>query len=126
MTLFIQSVTHGKIIQIFSLVTETYNRPGSDGVVVASTNVSCTLWSYPSQHHLTECTDLTQNGVQSSIHCLAFQNSIFGKSNKPFTDFEGLIGLQQANSTDGGRVLHSKTVVVVIIGPVSSQMKKNF
>jgi len=48
MTLFIQSVTHGKIIQIFSLVTETYNRPGSDGVVVASTNVSCTLWSYPS------------------------------------------------------------------------------
>ena len=46
------------------------------------------------------------------------------KNNKPFTDFESLIELQQANSTDLGRVLHSKTVCVDIIDHVSSQMKK--
>ncbi|KAJ4924371.1 hypothetical protein JOQ06_000611 [Pogonophryne albipinna] len=46
------------------------------------------------------------------------------KNNKPFTDFESLIDLQQANSADLGRVLHSKTVCVDIIEHVSSQMKK--
>ena len=30
------------------------------------------------------------------------------KNSKPFTDFEKLISLQQANSIDMGRVLHSK------------------
>ncbi|KAJ4923574.1 hypothetical protein JOQ06_004112 [Pogonophryne albipinna] len=46
------------------------------------------------------------------------------KNNKPFTDFESLIDLQQANSANLGRVLHSKTVCVDIIEHVSSQMKK--
>lgn len=45
------------------------------------------------------------------------------KNNKPFTDFESLIDLQQANSSDLGRVLHSKTVCVDIIDHVSSQME---
>ena len=46
------------------------------------------------------------------------------KSSKPFTDFEKLINLQQANSIDMGRVLHSKTVAVDIIEHISSHMKK--
>uniref|UniRef100_A0A3P8SQM7 DUF4371 domain-containing protein n=1 Tax=Amphiprion percula TaxID=161767 RepID=A0A3P8SQM7_AMPPE len=45
------------------------------------------------------------------------------KSNKPFTDFESLIDLQEANSMNLGRVLHSKTVCVDIVGHVASQMK---
>ena len=46
------------------------------------------------------------------------------KNNKPFTDFESLIDLQEGNSLDMGRVLHSKTVAIDIIDHVSSQMKK--
>jgi len=46
------------------------------------------------------------------------------KNNKPFTDFESLIDLQEGNSLDMGRVLHSKTVAVDIIDHVSSPMKK--
>jgi len=46
------------------------------------------------------------------------------KNNKPFTDFESLIDLQEGNSLDMGRVLHSKTVAFYIIDHVSSQMKK--
>uniref|UniRef100_A0A3P8U5N6 DUF4371 domain-containing protein n=1 Tax=Amphiprion percula TaxID=161767 RepID=A0A3P8U5N6_AMPPE len=45
------------------------------------------------------------------------------KSNKPFTDFESLIDLQEANSMNLGRVLHSKTVCVDIVDHVASQMK---
>jgi len=41
------------------------------------------------------------------------------KNNKPFTDFESLIELQQPNSADLGRVLHSKTVCADIIDHVS-------
>ncbi|XP_054873424.1 E3 SUMO-protein ligase KIAA1586-like [Amphiprion ocellaris] len=41
------------------------------------------------------------------------------KSNKPFTDFESLIDLQEANSMNLGRVLHS----VDIVDHVASQMK---
>jgi len=48
------------------------------------------------------------------------------KNNKPFTNFESLINLQEGNSKDMGRVLHSTTVAVDTIGRVSSQMKKNF
>ena len=48
------------------------------------------------------------------------------KNNKPFTDFESLIDLQEGNSLDMGRVLHSKTVAVDIIDHVFSQMKKTF
>ena len=48
------------------------------------------------------------------------------KNNKPFTDFESLIDLQEGDSLDMGRVLHSKTVDVDIIDHVSSQMKKKF
>jgi len=46
------------------------------------------------------------------------------KNNKPFRDFESLIDLQEGNSLDMGRVLHSKTVAIYIIDHVSSQMKK--
>jgi len=46
------------------------------------------------------------------------------KINKPFTNFESLIDLQEGNSIDMGRVLHSTTVAVDTIGRVSSQMKK--
>ena len=42
------------------------------------------------------------------------------KNSKPFTDFEKLISLQQANSIDMGRVLHSKTVAVDLIEHISS------
>uniref|UniRef100_A0A3Q1CEZ2 Uncharacterized protein n=1 Tax=Amphiprion ocellaris TaxID=80972 RepID=A0A3Q1CEZ2_AMPOC len=45
------------------------------------------------------------------------------KSNKPFTDFESLIDLQEANSMNLGHVLHSKTVCVDIVDHVASQMK---
>uniref|UniRef100_A0A3P8SJE1 Uncharacterized protein n=1 Tax=Amphiprion percula TaxID=161767 RepID=A0A3P8SJE1_AMPPE len=45
------------------------------------------------------------------------------KSNKPFTDFESLTDLQEANSMNLGRVLHSKTVCVDIVDHVASQMK---
>ena len=48
------------------------------------------------------------------------------KNTKPFTDFEKLINLQQTNSIDMGRVLHSKTVAVDIIEHISSHMKKKF
>ena len=48
------------------------------------------------------------------------------KNNKPFTDLESFIDLQEGNSLDMGRVLHSKTVAIDIIDHVSSQMKKNF
>ena len=48
------------------------------------------------------------------------------KNNKPFIDFESLTDLQEGNSLDMGRVLHSKTVAVDIIDHVSSQMKKKF
>ena len=46
------------------------------------------------------------------------------KNNKPFTDFESLIDLQEGDSLDMGRVLHSKTVAVDIIDHVSPQRKK--
>ena len=46
------------------------------------------------------------------------------ENNKPFTDFEKLISVQQANSIDMGRVLHSKTVAVDLIEHISSHMKK--
>jgi len=46
------------------------------------------------------------------------------KNNKPFTNFESLIDLQEGNSIDMGRVLHGITVAVDTIGRVSSQMKK--
>ena len=47
------------------------------------------------------------------------------KNSKPFTDFEKFISLQQANSIDMGRVLHSKTVAVNLIEHnISSHMKK--
>ncbi|XP_060761422.1 E3 SUMO-protein ligase KIAA1586-like [Neoarius graeffei] len=53
-----------------------------------------------------------------------FRTAYFvAKHNKPFTDFENLIDLQQTNSLDLGRILHSKTVCVDIIDHVSSQMK---
>ena len=48
------------------------------------------------------------------------------KNNKPFIDFESLTDLQEGNSLDMGRVLHSKSVAVDIIDHVSSQMEKNF
>ena len=48
------------------------------------------------------------------------------KNNKPFTKFESLIDLQEGNSTNMGRVLHSTTVAVDTIGRVSLQMKKFF
>ena len=46
------------------------------------------------------------------------------KNSKPFTDFEKLINLQQANLIDMGHVLHSKTVAVDLIEHLSSHMKK--
>ena len=46
------------------------------------------------------------------------------KNNKPSTDFESLIDLQQAISIDMGRVLHSKTIALEINGHASSQMRK--
>jgi len=46
------------------------------------------------------------------------------KNSKPFTNFESLIDLQEGNSIDMGRVLHSTTVAVDKIGHVTSQMKK--
>jgi len=46
------------------------------------------------------------------------------KNNKPFANFESLIDLQEGNSIDMGRVLHSTTVAVDTTGRVSSQMKK--
>lgn len=46
------------------------------------------------------------------------------KENEPFTDFESLIELQQANNTDVGRILHSKTVCVDLIDHISSQLKR--
>ena len=46
------------------------------------------------------------------------------KSSKPFADFKKLINLQQANSIDMGRVLHSKTVAVDIIEHTPLHMKK--
>ena len=46
------------------------------------------------------------------------------KNCKPFTDFEKLIRLQQANSLDMGLVLHSKTVAIAIIEHVSSLVKR--
>ena len=52
------------------------------------------------------------------------QRIMWQKNNKPFTDFESLIDLQEGNSLDVGRVLHSKTIAVNIIDHVSSQMKK--
>ena len=54
--------------------------------------------------------------VQDSVIC--------GKNSKPFTDFEKLISLEQANSIDMGRVLHSKTVAVDLIEHISLHMKK--
>ena len=48
------------------------------------------------------------------------------KNNKPFTDFEKLINLQQANySIDMGRVLLSKTVAVDIIEHMKKKNMKN-
>jgi len=62
-----------------------------------------------------------------SIHCSSFWTAYYmAKNNKPFTNFESLINLQEGNSKDMGRVLHSTTVAVDTIGRVSSQMKKNF
>jgi len=46
------------------------------------------------------------------------------KNSKLFTNFESLIDLQEGISIDMGRVLHSTTVAVDIIGHVSSQKKK--
>ena len=46
------------------------------------------------------------------------------KNNKPYTDFASLIDLQEGNSLDMGRVLHSKTVAVDIIDHVSSRLTK--
>ena len=46
------------------------------------------------------------------------------KNSKSLTDFEKLIRLQQANSINMERVLHSKTVAADVIKHVSSQMKK--
>jgi len=48
------------------------------------------------------------------------------KINKPFTNFESLIDIQEGHSIDMGRVLHSTTVAVDTIVHVSSQMKKTF
>jgi len=48
------------------------------------------------------------------------------KNNKPFTNFESSIDLQEGNSINMGRVLHSTTVAVDTIGRVSSQIKKTF
>ena len=57
----------------------------------------------------------------------AFRTAYYvAKNNKSFTDFGSLIDLQEGNSLDMGRVLHSKTVAVDIIDHVSSQMKKKF
>jgi len=46
------------------------------------------------------------------------------KNSKSFTNFESLIDLQEGNSIEMGRVLHSTTVAVDTIGHVSSQMIK--
>jgi len=46
------------------------------------------------------------------------------KNNKPLTNFESSVDLQEGNSIDMGLVLHSTTVAVDAIGRVSSQMKK--
>ena len=64
-----------------------------------------------------------QSAFQSTA--LVFRTAYYvAKNSKPFTDFEKLINLQQANSIDMGRVLHSKTVAVDIIEHISSHMKK--
>ena len=47
------------------------------------------------------------------------------KNNKPSTNFESLIDLQEGNSIDMGFVLDSTTVAVDTIGCVSSQMRKS-
>ena len=48
------------------------------------------------------------------------------KNSKPFTDFEKLISLHQANLIDMGRVLHSKTVAVDLIEYYLHIWRKNF
>jgi len=48
------------------------------------------------------------------------------KINKPFTNFESLIDIQEGHSIDMGRVLHSTTAAVDTIVHVSSQMKNTF
>ena len=46
------------------------------------------------------------------------------KNNKPLTNFESSVDLQEGNSIDMGLVLHSTIVAVDAIGRVSSQMKQ--
>uniref|UniRef100_A0A3B3QYV9 DUF4371 domain-containing protein n=1 Tax=Paramormyrops kingsleyae TaxID=1676925 RepID=A0A3B3QYV9_9TELE len=58
-----------------------------------------------------------------NLNATSFILQYVAKDNKPFTDFENLIDLQQANSLDLGRILHSKTVCVDIIDHISVQMK---
>jgi len=72
----------------------------------------------------TEKTELYKRIVNKSR---VFRTAYYvAKNNKPFTDFEHLIDLQEGNSLDMGRVLHSKTVAVDMIDHVSSHMKKKF
>ena len=71
--------------------------------------------------------NLNAQSKQSAFQSTArvFRTAYYvAKNSKPFTDFEKLINLQQANSIDMGRVLHSKTVAVDIIEHISSHMKK--
>ena len=71
--------------------------------------------------------NLNARSEQAVFQCTArvFRTACYvAKNNKPFTDFESLIDLQEGNSLDMGRVLHSKTIAVNIIDHVSSQMKK--
>ena len=63
---------------------------------------------------------------EAKFECTAkvFRTAYYvAKNDKPFTDFQSLVELQEANSVDLGHVLHSKTICIDIIEHVSSQIK---
>ena len=69
-----------------------------------------------SDSQLQEELESTKNVFRTAYYC--------AKENKPFSDFEGLIDLNIANSADMGRILHSRKVCTDIINHISSEMKK--
>jgi len=61
--------------------------------------------------------DLSGQSEQAAFQSTAriFRTAYYvAKNNKPFTDFESLIDLQEGNSLDMGRMSHSKTAVMCL------------
>lgn len=62
--------------------------------------------------------------AEHSIECVFCKAYYVAKCNRPFTDHESLIDLQQLNGVDLGTILHSRYTATNIVNHIADEMRK--